>query len=203
MLKIIENTIYNMKIKKFNESANDKWTNDKLRIFINDHEYLTMILKKYLKKKVTDRTIKKHEGDPDYELYNFFFDEKRQFVMKYTDVEDFTGYDFYLPDNQKVIKFINSLSNFKKWSIDMLFEHCEEHMYLINTFEDYLRYKIINYKDNDFCGEIDFFFSNQNFLINFTDNQDEHNTYQVKNYEEMLEFLSNPDLFLNARKYNL
>lgn len=195
-----------MKIKKFNESVNDKWTDARLREFVKTHGNLTSILQKYLKLKVTDCTVKEYEDDDDYELYNFFFDKKRQFVIKYIDVEDFTGYDYYRPDNDDVINFIIRHA-FKKWTINTLFDHCEKHMYLINTFEKYLRWKE-NYADDNYCGEIGFFFNdffggNNQFMINFNDNENEHNTYNVTNYKEMLEFLNDPDLFLNAIKYNL
>jgi len=95
-----------MKIKKFNESVNNNWTDDKLRKFVKDHENLNSILRRYLKIKVTDVTLKNHDDDPDYELYHFFFDKKGQFVIKYIDVGDFTGYDHYRPDNDNVIPIL-------------------------------------------------------------------------------------------------
>lgn len=186
-----------MKIKKFNESVNDKWTDYKLRKFVKDHEYLTGVLQRYLQLK----TDEDREGN-DHELYNFLFD-KDQFMIKYMDVDDFTGYDYYRPDNNDVINFINSKNKYKKWSINTLYNHCDEHMYLIDTIEDYLRWKIEDYRDDNYCEDISFFFYPNRFMINFTDNESDSNTYRVDDYDEMLEFLNDPDLFLDPIKYNL
>jgi len=187
-----------MKIYKFNESV-DNWTNDKLRIFTEDHEYLKYILQKYLNLRLKNE---------DNEIYDFYFNSEK--AKKFGEIRfrynDGSGRIDEIIINHDTIDFINSKN--KKWTINELNEHCEEFDYLISIFENYLRFKINDYPDDNFCGEIDFFFQynnyiNREFVINYVDDDSDQNSYYVDDFDEMIEFLNNPGLFLNSKKYNL
>lgn len=180
-----------MKIYKFNESINNHWTDDKLKKFMKNSEYLTKILEKYLKLKVDNSPCN---------VTHFYFDNRERFIIDYKIEDDDEDNDIEV-EYDDVIDFINSKSKSKKWTINTLFNHCEEYKYLTKTIEYYLRWKIDDYGDDNGCYNINFFFDGN--LISYSDDDFDDNEYQVEDYDEMIDFLNDPDFFINSKKYNL
>jgi len=177
-----------MKIYKFNESINNNWTDDKLRKFMRNNEKLTKILEKYLKLK----------EDENCDIVHFYFDAIGRFMIDFTiDGED----DNIDVDVDVVVDFINSKNKSKKWTSKSMIDHCEKYKYLTKTIELYLRWKIDDYGDENSCFNINFFFEGN--IISYSDDDEDNIDYEVENYDEMVEFLNNPDFFIKSKKYNL
>ena len=182
-----------MKIKKFNESVNN-WTADKLKNIIKDHDYLTKILGKYLKLKISS----------DSDIVFFYFDVRERFMIEYNDNEG-ENYSSEV-DYDIIINFINSknkTSAKKKWTINELFDHCEKYKKLTEIIALYLRWKIGDYEDENENSYHDIIFFFEGNTIQYSDDDMDGNDYVVEDYDEMINFINNSEIFLNAKKYNL
>ena len=175
-----------MKIYKFNESVNT-WISNELRKFIREHEQIQNILGHYLQDEVN------MNGD----IGHFYFDIRKKFMIEYSDDFDEITNEV---DYNNIKKFINSKLKIHFLTFDELFDHCEKYKQLINDIALYLRWKI-NDDDNEAYYDISFFFDGD--VIQYSDDDSDNNDYNVKDYDEMVEFLNNPEFVKNYRKYNL
>jgi uncharacterized phage-like protein YoqJ len=92
----------------------------------------------------------------------------------------------------------------KNWTDEKLRTHLSDRDYLTGYLSKYLSYKLgeySNYYVQDFFIDI-----RKKFLIIYDDSNSGGNSYIVKTnkeYEELIEFLDNPDFFMDAKKYNI
>lgn len=179
-----------MKIYKFNESVNN-WTSNELKKFIKEHEQIQNILGLYLEEKV----------DMDAEIEYFYFDARERFRIQYK-IEDEDD-NIIEVEYDTVVNFINSKLKIHFLTINELFDHCIKYKHLTEYIVDYLRWKIDDYEDENENSyhDISFFFDGN--VIQYSDDDIDNNDYNVEDYDEMVEFLNNPEFVKNYRKYNL
>jgi hypothetical protein len=88
----------------------------------------------------------------------------------------------------------------KSWSDNKLKNHLNDRKELFELLSAYMEYKI---NDNNQITAYDFYFDkNGSFCIHYYD-EDNQSKYIVKDYDELLKFLNNPELLKNSKLYNL
>ena len=86
------------------------------------------------------------------------------------------------------------------WSNDKLKSHIEDRKNLSELLSKYVKYKTNN---NNNVDVYDYYFDKKNkFYIHYYD--ETQNIYGVvEDYDELINFLKNPELFIKSKKYNL
>jgi len=101
----------------------------------------------------------------------------------------------------KIKKFNESNKN---WSIEKLKKNIDDGEHLKKLFSKYLFFKHDADIEEELYDVVEFFFDLKgNFIINYFDGDSSQNSYYVVNIDELIKFINNPELSINAKKFNL
>jgi hypothetical protein len=106
----------------------------------------------------------------------------------------------------KVLKFNENISN-RNWTIEKVKTFCGDYKLFVNIARDYIIWKNeYDYDEND--DEVEVYINSILFIegvlnIEYNDQSGNDLEFEVEDLKEFTDFLNNPDLVKNMKKYNL